>query len=345
MKAAVLTAHGDLDVIRYVDDLPVPEPGFGEVRVRMKAAALNRLDLFVRRGWKGLELDFPHPMGSDGAGIINALGPDVIGWQIGDAVGINPTIYSSQKPDGPYENQGKQVGILGEDYPGSARDYAIFPARNLHPVPDGFPFADVAAAGLVGVTAWHSLITRGHLQAGETVLVVGAAGGVNSMSIQIAKLAGATVYAVGSNAEKCQLANDLGADVVINREETPEWSREVYKLTHKRGVDVVVDNVGAATLNDSIRSTAYGGRVLIVGGTTGYKAEINVAQLFTKHVSLIGSTMGTQRDYTQVMDLLFAGRLRAVIGATFPLQEARQAQELLENNAVDGKVVLTLDES
>ena len=343
MRAAVLSAHGDLDVIQYVEDLPIPEPGFGEARVRMKAAALNRLDLFVRRGWKGLELDFPHPIGSDGAGIVDAVGPDVTEWQVGDAVGINPTIYAAAQPEGRYENQGKQVGILGEDYPGSAREYAIVPAGNLYRIPDGFPFEDVAASGLVGVTAWHSLITRGGLQAGESVLVVGSAGGVHSMSIQIAKLAGATVYAVGSNAEKCQIAKDLGADITINREETPEWSRELYKLTDKAGVDVVVDNVGAATLNDSIRSTKIGGRVLIVGGTTGYKVEINVAQLFAKHISLIGSTMGTHRDYAQVMDLLYAGRLKAVIGETFPLQEARQAQALLEDNAVDGKVVLTID--
>lgn len=343
MKGAVLTAHGDLDVIQYVDNLPVPEPGPGEVRVQIKAAALNRLDLFVRRGWKGLELDFPHPIGSDGAGIVDQVGPGVTGYEIGDPVSINPSLYPDEPVENAYENQARGFKIMGEHAPGFAREYMVVPARNLHKMPANFDYKEAAAAGLVGVTAWHSLITRGGLQAGETVLIVGAGGGVNSMSTQIAKLAGAFVYVVGSDEEKCQLARDLGADVVINREEEPEWSKALYKMTNKRGVDVVVDNVGAATLNDSIRSTASGGRVLIVGGTTGYKVEINVAQLFGRHVSLIGSTMGTQRDYNQVMDLLFAGKLKAVIGKEFTLQEARQAQETLENFDIFGKVVLNVD--
>lgn len=343
MRAAVLREHGGLDVVQTVEDLPIPEPGPGEVRLRMQAAALNRLDLWVRAGWKGLDLKFPHIIGSDGAGIVDALGPGVTSFVPGDAVSIDPTIVP---PDSPalysgLENQSR-IAILGEHLPGLAAEYVVVPQRNLLKMPDGFSFIDAAAAGLVYVTAWHSLMTRGGLRAGETVLIVGAGGGVNSASIQIAKLAGATVYVVGSNAEKCARAAELGADILINREEEPDWAKAIYKLTNKRGVDVVVDNVGKATLNDSIRSARIGGRILVVGGTSGYDVTINVAQLFARQVAIIGSTMGPHRDYVEVMNLLFAGRLKAVVGAVFPLEQAREAQQTLENFDTFGKVVLNL---
>ncbi len=341
MRAAVLTGHGGAEVVGYVENLPVPEPGAGEVRIKIAAAALNRLDLWVRAGWKGLNLDFPHVIASDGAGVVDALGDGVTGFAPGDRVCIDPTIV---RPDDPalysgLENQ-TSIAILGEHHSGTAAEYIVLPQRNLMKMPEDFDFGEAAAVGLVGVTAWHSLITRGRLQAGESVLIVGAGGGVNSISIQIAKLAGATVYAVGSNAEKCAEAEAIGADVTINREEAPQWSRALYKLTNRRGVDVVVDNVGAATLGQSMRACRIGGRILIVGGTSGYGFELNVAQLFARHISLIGSTMGPHRDYVAFMEQVFAGRIRAVIGARLPLSEARRAQDMLETNAVFGKVVL-----
>ncbi|MGB1286500.1 MAG: zinc-binding dehydrogenase, partial [Aggregatilineales bacterium] len=307
MRAAVLTGHGDLDVVEYVDDLPVPEPGRGQVRLKMKAAALNRLDLFVRRGWKGLNLDFPHVIGSDGAGVVDKIGEGVTDFAEGDAVAVDPAVYPARLHHTDYENQAR-IAIMGEHTSGLAAEYVVVPAYNLVKMPDGFDFKQAAGAGLVYVTAWHSLVRRGNFQAGESVLIVGAGGGVNTASIQIAKLAGAsTIYVVGSTAEKCEKAKELGADVTINREETPDWSRAVFKMTGKRGVDVVVDNVGEATLPMSIRSVRAGGRILIVGGTSGFDAQINVAQLFSKHISLIGSTMGEHRDYAQVMNLVFAG--------------------------------------
>ncbi len=345
MRAAVLKEHGGTEVVQYVDDLPVPEPGRGEVRVRVKSAALNRLDLFVREGWPGLKLDFPHVTASDGAGEIDALGEDVTGLEVGDAVAIDPSVFS-QNPTvvGEYENQVRPLHIIGEHSSGFAAEYVVVPARNCVKLPPGFSYQDAAAAGLVYVTAWHSLITRGGLQAGEDVLIVGAGGGVNSASIQIARLAGAgTIYVVGSNAEKCRTAEELGADVTINREETDNWSKDLYKLTHKRGVDVVVDNVGKATLPLSMRAVRPGGRILVVGGTTGYDATINLAQLFYYHIAIIGSTMGTHRDYTTVMNLIFQNRLQAVVGKVFPLAETRQAHETLENFDTFGKVVIDLD--
>ena len=341
MRAAVLTGHGGAEVVNYVEDLPLPEPGHGEARIQIKTAALNRLDLWVRAGWKGLELDFPHVVCADGAGVVDAIGDGVTQVAVGDPVCIDPTIV---QPDDPalhtgLENQSR-IAILGEHHSGTAAEYVVLPQRNLMKMPEGFDFGEAAAVGLVGVTAWHSLITRGGLKAGESVLVVGAGGGVNSISIQIAKLAGATVYVVGSNAAKCRQAEAIGADVTINREEEPQWSRAVYQLTNRRGVDVVVDNVGSASLGQSMRACRSGGRILIVGGTSGYQYELNVAQLFSRHVSLIGSTMGPHRDYLAFMEQVFAGRIKPVIGARLPLKEARRAQDLLAENAVFGKVVL-----
>lgn len=343
MKAAVLTSHGGAEVVDYVTDLPAPEVGAGEVRVRIKAAALNRLDLWVRAGWRGLELDFPHVICADGAGIVDAIGTGVTRFAPGDPVCIDPTIVP---PDDPalqtgLENQ-TRIAILGEHHSGTAAEWVVLPQRNLLKMPADFDFGAAAAVGLVGVTAWHSLITRGGLQPGETALIVGAGGGVNSISIQIAKLAGAQVLVVGSNAEKCAQAETIGADIAINRELEPQWSRAVAKLTGRRGVDVVVDNVGAATLGQSMRACRIGGRILVVGGTSGYRFDMNVAQLFARHISLIGSTMGPHRDYERFMQQVFASRIQAVIGERLPLREARQAQTLLENNAVFGKVVLEL---
>jgi NADPH:quinone reductase-like Zn-dependent oxidoreductase len=203
-------------------------------------------------------------------------------------------------------------------------------------------FNKAAAAGLVYVTAWHSLITRGGLKPGESVLIVGAGGGVNSASIQIAKLAGATVYVVGSNAEKCTKAKELGADITINREETPQWSKAIYQMTNKQGVDIVIDNVGAATFNDSIRSARIGGRILVVGNTSGPIVELDLRQVFSRQISIIGSTMGPHQDFVKVMNLVFAGRLKPVIGVILPLDEVRKGMEMLEQFDVFGKVVLEI---
>lgn len=343
MKAAVITGHGGLDVVGVADDLPVPEPGSGEVRIRIHAAALNRLDLWVRVGWPGLNLKLPHVTCADGAGVVDAVGPDVTAYAPGDRVAINPTIVP---PDSPslltgMENQAR-ISILGEHAPGVASEYAVVPARNLIKVPEQIDFATAAAAGLVYLTAWHSIITRGGLRPGETVLVVGAGGGVNTATIQIAKLAGAMVYVVGSSAEKCARAREIGADVTINRQETPEWSREIYRLTGKQGVDVVVDNVGQDTFNSSIRSARIGGRILVVGNTSGPFVDLDLRQIFARQVSIIGSTMGPQQDYIRVMNLVFAGKLQPVIGARLPLSDHREAQRMLADFEVFGKVVLDL---
>ncbi|MBC8097817.1 MAG: zinc-binding dehydrogenase [Armatimonadetes bacterium] len=343
MRGAVFYEHGTPDVLTTTADLPVPEPGAGEVRVRIHAAALNRLDLWVRVGWAGLKLHLPHITGSDGAGVVDAIGDGVTGFAVGDRVCIDSTIVP---PDSPtlytgLENQGR-IAILGEHKPGLAAEYAVLPARNLLKLPEHIAFEDAAAAGLVYVTAWHSLITRGGLKPGETVLIVGAGGGVNSASIQIAKLAGATVYVVGSNADKCRKAEALGADVTINREEYEDWAKQVFQLTNRQGVDVVVDNVGKATLFGSMRSVRIGGRILIVGNTSGPQFELDIRYLFSKHISIIGSTMGPHVDYVRVMQLVFDGKLKPVIGEILPLDAVQTAHRLLEDGQLFGKVVLTI---
>ena len=344
MRAAVLIGHGGVDVLQVIDTLPIPEPKRGEVRLRMRAAALNRLDLWVREGWKGLELHMPHIVAADGAGEVDALGEGVTQFAVGDRVSINPTLIDAESllmaGD---ESAILNAPIMGEHAPGVAAQYVTLPARNLFKMPDGFAFEDAAAAGLVYVTAWNSMITRGGLKPGESVLIVGAGGGVNSASIQIAKLAGCTVYVIGSSAEKCDHAKSLGADITINRADDPAWSKTLYKLTNKQGVDVVIDNVGQATLPDSLRAAKRGGRILIVGNTSGYNAQIDTRFIFGKHLTLIGSSMGSTQDYQTVMKLVFAGKLKPVIGATLALDDIRKGHELLMSGDVFGKVVLRID--
>jgi NADPH:quinone reductase-like Zn-dependent oxidoreductase len=237
------------------------------------------------------------------------------------------------------DNLCSQWHLLGETTRGTDAEFVAVPERQLLRLPDDFPFEQAAAAALVFQTAWHSLVTRGQLRAGETVLVVGAGGGVNTASIQIAKLAGCTVYVVGSDAAKCARAEALGADVTIDRSQD-DWGRKVYQLTHKRGVDVVVDNVGAATMMTSLRCARRGGRILTVGNTAGAKFEFDNRYMFGKHLSLIGSTMSTRADFAAVMGLVFAGKLKPVIDAAFPLSDIRAAHERLERGEVFGKIVL-----
>ncbi|MBP6298154.1 MAG: zinc-binding dehydrogenase [Anaerolineae bacterium] len=343
MRACVFFEHGAANVLRIVDDLPIPEPGTGEVRVRMHAAAFNRLDIWVRAGWKGLNLHLPHITGSDGAGIVDALGDGVTAFQVGDRVCVDPTVVAADSPAlmTGLENQSR-IAIMGEHVPGLAAEYRVLPTRNLLLVPEHIPFEGAAAAGLVYVTAWHSLITRGKLQPGETVLLVGAGGGVNTASIQIAKLAGARVIVVGSSAEKCAKARELGADTTIDRSEISDWGREVYRLTNKQGVDVVVDNVGKATMSDSIRSVRIGGRILVVGNTSGPIFELDLRYIFSKHISIIGSTMGPHQDYVRVMNLVFDGALKPVIGEVLPLADASRGIQMLEDGATFGKIVVTI---
>ena len=342
MKAISLSQHGGPEVLTY-SKVPAPEPGPGEVLVKLRAAALNGLDGWVMEGIPGLDLEYPHILGADGAGEVAEIGPGVTTWSVGERVVVNPNLSDGECEYclSGLDNQCRNWGLLGETRPGTFAEYVSVPARNLYRLPDGFDEKIAAAAALVYETAWHSLITRGRLRPGETVLVVGASGGVNTASIDIAKLAGAVVYAVGSGAEKLEVAASLGADFLFDRSEEPNWSKTVHYMTGKRGVDVVVDNVGS-TFSMSFRTARKGGRILTVGNTAGPKIEIDNRYIFGKHLSLVGSTMGTIRDFETVMDLIFAGRLHPAIDRTYPLADARAAEERLLGNEQLGKIVLEI---
>ncbi len=341
MKAILFYQHGGPEVLEYGDVEP-PAVGPGQVLVGARAVSLNRLDLFVRQGWPGLKLAMPHIPGADASGVVLEVGAGVENVAPGDRVAVNPTI-SCGRCEFCFRGQDNlcvRHSILGEFERGTWAEQVAVPAANVIKLPDHISHAEAAAFSLVGITAWHMLITRGKLQVGEDVLVLGAAGGVNSAAIQIAKLAGARVFVVGSHADKLATAEELGAEVLIDRSKE-DWSKAVYRLTDRRGVDVVVDNVGQVTWMGSIRALRPGGRMLVVGNTSGPKFELDIRYLFVKQISILGSTMGTRDDYAAVMGLLFDRKLKAVIGAELPLADGRRAHEMLAAGEVCGKIVLS----
>jgi len=292
-------------------------------------------------GWPGLDLEMPHWGGADIAGVVAGLGEGVTGFETGRRVVIDHGINAVEDEFTRRGDHSMSPGymITGEHIRGGFAKYVAAPAKNLVKIPDNIDFPEACAPLLVTLTAWRMLINRGKLQAGETVLVVGAGGGVNSVAIQIAKMAGATVYVVASNAEKAKRARELGADFVIDRS-LADWGKEVRRLTAKRGVDLVVDNVGAATLNISMAVVARGGRIVIVGNTSGPQVEIDVRRIFGKQISLIGSTMGTPKDFRDITRLLWSGRIKTIVDEVIPLSEGRRAFEIMERGEMFGKIVL-----
>jgi NADPH:quinone reductase-like Zn-dependent oxidoreductase len=340
MKAVYFDEHGELDVVKY-GDVPDPKPGPGEVLIRVRACALNFLDIWVRRGWPGLKLEMPHWCGADVAGEIVELGENVSDWQVGQRVVVDPGVNTFEDE---YTRRGEDsvspgYHILGEHRRGGAAELLSISAANLAAMPEGVGFPEAAAPLLVSLTAWRMLMHQARLRAGETVLVVGAGGGVNSVAIQLAKLAGATVYTVASNAEKAEQARQLGADVVLDRSQV-NWGKEIFKLTNRRGVDIVVDNVGKATITTSMQAAARGGRIVIVGNTSGPQAEIDIRFIFGKQISLIGSTMGSHQDFRDVLNLLWAGKIKPVIHQVMPLSEGKKAYEMMMEGKHFGKIVL-----
>jgi NADPH:quinone reductase-like Zn-dependent oxidoreductase len=301
------------------------------------------MDVMVRNGWLGLKLDLPHINGADGAGVVAGIADNPQGIRVGDPVVINANFgcgiceYCLAGRD----NMCRSWHLLGETIRGTYAEFVCVPVRQVHKLPKGFDFHQAAAAALVFQTAWHSLVKRGNLHRGETVLVVGAGGGVNTASVQIAKLMGAQVIVVGSDPKKLERVQSIGGDILIDRSKEAEWSKSVFLATNKRGVDVVVDNVGT-TFMQSLRALRKGGRLLTVGNSSNPTFEIDNRYIFAKHLSIIGSTMSTMEDFKEVMDLVIAGKLKPVIDQTFPLKDAALAQKRLWNNENFGKITLDI---
>ena len=339
MKAVRFHEHGGPEVLR-VEEVPRPEPGPGEVLVEVKAAGLNHLDLWVRKGLPGLKAEMPHIGGSDFTGVVAALGPGVTSFREGQRVigypvlsyGGVPFYLCDDPPPGAF-------ALIGEQTNGGCCEFVRAPAPNLLPLPERLSFEEGAAVPVVFITAWRMLAERARLQAGETLLVQGAGSGVGTAAIQIGKLLGARVIASTSTPEKAARARELGADEVINyRQES--ISARMRELAGREGAHVVFEHVGEATWEESVKSAAYHGRVVTCGATTGFQGKTNLTLLFAKQLSLLGSTMGSLACFKRVLRFLGEGRLRPVVDRVLPLDECRKGHEALEAGEQFGKIVL-----
>lgn len=340
MQAARIHAHGGPEVLT-IDDVPRPEPGPGEVLVRILGASVNHLDLWVRRGMLGFAVPFPRVLGCDGTGEVAALGVGVSGVAVGQRVVIEPGTTSGTSPEDLVgdDHLAPDYGIRGEHCDGLDREYVAVEARYLLPLPDGVDPVQAAAVPLVFVTAWGALVRRAEVRPGETVLILGGASGVGSAGIQIAKDRGARVIATAGSEPKRRLARELGADEVVDHGRA-DWGKEVKRLTDGRGVDVVFEHVGPATWKTSMACLARGGRLVTCGGTTGPTVEVSLPHLFMKNLSVLGSTMGPKAAFPEIFSKVADGTYRPVVDRVLPLSEVRQAHELLENREVVGKIVL-----
>lgn len=341
MKAVRFHEFGGPDVLRY-EDVPVPRPGHGQVLVALRAAALNHLDLFTRSGGVP-KTPLPHIGGADGAGVVAESGPGATKFANGARVFFDPGLSDGTCD---YCVRGEQSlcdrwEILGEHRDGTFAQAVVVPEVNLRPIPDHLSFEDAAAFPLVFLTAWRMVISKARVRPGETVLILGIGGGVAIAALQIAKHAGAQVFVTSSSDHKLERARELGADVVINHKRV-DFSKEVWSITQKRGVDVVIDDVGAATWAGSIRALARGGRLVTCGATSGPKPDEDIRRIFQKQVTIYGSTMGTPHDWEQLNQLLAAGTLKPVVDRVFPLAETAVAQERMERAEQFGKLVLSI---
>ena len=336
MRAVRFHEHGGREVLQ-VDEIPEPVPRAGEVLVRVRGCALNHLDVFQRLGIPGVPL--PHAVGSDVAGeVVTSTVPSVpeglrVMVQPGLSCGRCPACLSGQ------DNLCAVYDVLGYRSEGGYAELVTVPAVNVIPLPDTIGFREAAAFPLTFLTAWHMLITRAGLRAGETVLVLAAGSGVGQAAIQVARLQGARVIATAGTEAKLARARDLGADEVIDHY-TQDIFREVRRLTGRRGVDVVCEHVGEATWAPAVKSLTRGGRLVTCGATTGPHVSLDLRHLFTKQLSVVGSYMGTKGELLQAAALFFEGRLHPVVDGVYPLEEAASAQERLEAKAHFGKIVL-----
>ena len=327
MKAVVIREHGSFDSL-LLESLPIPEPAADEVRVRIRACALNHLDTWVRRGIPGVKFPLPLTPGCDGAGVVDRAGEAASDLEEGQEVVLSPGVGHPNDRD---------YGILGETRDGTCAEYIVVPRQNVLPKPSNLSFEEAAAVPLVFLTAWAMLVRRAQIQPGEWVLVHAAGSGVGSAAVQIAKLFNARVIATASSEEKRRKALELGADEAIPYE---EFSRNARRITNKAGVDIVFEHVGPATWSGSVAALCKGGRLVTCGGTSGHEITFDVRQLFFRSLSFLGNTMGTLDELKTVLRHVEEGRLKAVVDRVFSLEEIRQAHQRLAERAVFGKVVV-----
>jgi NADPH:quinone reductase-like Zn-dependent oxidoreductase len=338
MKAVQIHQFGGSEVLTY-EDIPEPKLRKDQVLIRVRACAMNHLDLFVRNGLPGVNL--PHILGSDVAGEIVEVGEYVTGLKPGQRVIIAPLHFCNHCPKcvAGLQNQCREFTVLGNGVNGGNCELMAVPAVSVIPIPDTLDFNQAASVPLVFLTAWHMLTGRAAIRAGQTVLVLGANSGVGIAAIQIAKMFHARVITTAGDERKMAAAFELGADYVIDHYRQ-KISQEVRKITNFEGVDIVIEHVGAATWNESVRSLKSAGTLVTCGSTTGPKAEIDLRFLFSRQLSLLGSYMGTMSELNEVLGHIFAGRLKPVIDHVFPLKDIRLAHEYLEKSQMFGKIVL-----
>jgi len=343
MQAVQFSEHGETDVIEY-SEFPDPEPAADEVLIDVKAAALNHLDVWTRRGLPIINLEFPHIPGSDAAGVVKEVGEDVKRFEPGDHAAVSAGVNCGRCEfcrDGD-PTLCVNYHIIGEHVRGVHSEQAAVPADNLVPVPDHVDWEVAGSASLVFQTAWRMLMNRGDLGPSESVLVLGASGGVGHAAVQIADYIGADVYATASTDEKLEYAEECGANEVINYEDE-DFARQIRSITGKRGVDMVVDHIGAATWRDSIKSLANGGRVVTCGATTGGNPETDIDRIFWNQLEVIGSTMGTPGEVDDVLEKVWAGEMEPRVREVLPMSETARAHEMLEGREGFGKVVVKPD--
>jgi len=342
MKALAFHEFGGPDTLTY-EDVADPRIQPDEVLVRVKACALNHLDLFVREGIPALKTPLPFWTGCDISGDVAEVGANVDGVKVGDRVAVNPNLTCDRCEFCAAGEDSLCVtyGILGEHVRGGLAELVAVRGDNVLPLPAHVKYEEAASFILTNMTAWRMVVTQGKVGPGQDVLVIGVGGGVSSMAVQIAKLCGARVIVTSSSDQKLERAKTLGADVGINYKTNPQWARAVFDATDKRGVDVVIENVGAATWKDSIRSLKGGGRLVTCGSTSGPVGETLIPLVFWKQVHIIGSTMANRKEFNDVMRLFLSGRLKAIIDEVVPLKDGAAAQTRLAEGKQFGKIVLT----
>ena len=342
MKAIVFHQHGGPEVLKYTD-APDPTIRPNEVLVRVRACALNHLDLWVRIGNPNVPIPLPHIPGSDISGEVVQIGADVSTVRVGQKVVLAPGVTCGKCSAcvSGQDNRCRHFTNLGYLIDGGCAELVRAPEVNCMPYPENLTFEEAASIPLVFQTVWHMLLARAELQPGEDVLILGAGSGVGSAAIQVAKFFGARVIATAGTDEKLRKAKQLGADHLINHK-TQNIRDEVRRITNKRGVDVVFEHVGTATWDDSFASLAPGGRLVTCGATTGYDAKVDLRYLFSRQLSLLGSYMGTKSELHSVMRLVASGRFKPIVDRIFPLAACAQAHAYLESSSQFGKVVLAV---